>query len=267
MQREVVITLCIDYCDIYCRDHIISFRALLEAALGMGPRIVNCHSGHDSWTVEEGVLYFTEALRIEKEFLSTGNHTNVLVVHETHRQRLLYSPYQARDILSRPELQEIKINADLSHWVCVCEHVFNESDLRDSWWPNVLSLVASHCCFVHGRVGHEEGPQVLDPRQWGDVVEEGGVPADKKTYPPGTEAHLKWWEAIWKSQRARGMTECYVEAEHGPEPYQMYEACPRRGGVDISKAPISEEEKEEILWEINKYVADMISRRFERIMR
>ena len=41
------------------------------------------------------------------------------VVHETHRQRLLYSPYPSAELLALPELAALKINADLSHWCCV----------------------------------------------------------------------------------------------------------------------------------------------------
>ena len=71
------------------------------------------------------------------------------VVHETHRQRLLYSPYPTAaltispsltnpdpnpysrspdptryptaELLALPELAALKINADLSHWCCVCD--------------------------------------------------------------------------------------------------------------------------------------------------
>ena len=81
----------------------------------------------------------------------------VKIVHETHRQRLFYSPYSTAELLALPELKALKINADLSHWCCVCEHVFDAANPRDDWWPETLALVASHCAFVHCRVGHEEG--------------------------------------------------------------------------------------------------------------
>ena len=82
------------------------------------------------------------------------------------------------------------MNADLSHWVVVCERVFdcpaheriNGSD--GDWWPQVLSLVhpclcvtysntnmllliseqvAQHAHLLHARVAYREGPQVPDP--------------------------------------------------------------------------------------------------------
>ena len=99
-------------------DHIASFRTLLQNALEMGAFLVNCHSGHDSWNVEKGLNYFQQALAIEKELVHENElFKHVLVVHETHRQRLLYSPYQTLELLSLPELKELKVNADLSHWV------------------------------------------------------------------------------------------------------------------------------------------------------
>jgi hypothetical protein len=34
--------------------------------------------------------------------------------------------------LKQPQLKNLKINADLSHWVCVCERVFDLNDSRDA---------------------------------------------------------------------------------------------------------------------------------------
>ncbi len=91
------------------------------------------------------------------------------------------------------------MNADLSHWVVVCERVFdcpaheriNGSD--GDWWPQVLSLVrlyirvahsnatgslligaqvAQHAHLLHARVAYREGPQVPDPSDaaWANEV-------------------------------------------------------------------------------------------------
>lgn len=190
------------YCS-SCRvpDHVESFRSQLTNALEMGAFMVNCHSGHDSWDLEEASTYFRQVLLIERELL-IGPYQHVVVVHETHRQRLLHSPYQAKLILSQAEFASLKINADISHWVCVCEHLFDERNPRDSWWPTVLDLVAKHCHFIHARFGHAEGPQVYDPREeikWKEEI----------------ARHIDWWKVIWKSQHARGLQVTFVEPEHG----------------------------------------------------
>jgi hypothetical protein len=96
--------------------------------------------------------------------------------------------------LCRPQ-----VTADLSHWVVVCERVFdcpahqriNGSDC--DWWPQVLSLVwfcpfdfdcttillfitgtqvAQHAHLLHARVAYREGPQVPDPSDtaWANEV-------------------------------------------------------------------------------------------------
>ena len=230
---------------IYCSScdvdvHLASLRKQLTEALQLGAVLVNCHSGHDSWDTVRASEYFSMALKIEEELL-VGAYSGVLVVHETHRQRLLHSPYQTRDILLRPELSKLKINADLSHWVCVCEHVFDASEPRDCWWPEVLELVAAHCHFIHARFGHAEGPQIYDPRT-------------PTVWDAEITAHLLWWQTIWRSQQARGCSVAFVEAEHGPGPYQVWTVPEHSPDSD----------KNEELWQINNYVIARVDEAFRK---
>lgn len=122
---------------VYCLNsdmdqHLTSFRTQVQEALEMGASVINTHSGHDSWSLETAVSYFEAALEIEESFVKEPRYSHVTIVHETHRQRLMYSPFQTRDILKHSKLKSLKINADLSHWVCVCERVFDSSDSRDA---------------------------------------------------------------------------------------------------------------------------------------
>jgi sugar phosphate isomerase/epimerase len=227
-----------NYCTTIDVDtHIESFRELVTNCLQHHPSVINVHSGHDSWNTEDAIKYFMNVCRIEKELL-VGNHSHVVLVHETHRQRLLFNPYTARDILNHPEIPDnLKINCDLSHWVCVCEKLFDIDDSRDIWWPPVLQAVAKRCHLVHGRIGHAEGPQVIHP----------------KNTPKELHAHLSWWNILWKAQRERGSNSIVV-TEHGPEPYQNYDTPQRR----IDQSPLTDDEKSDILWEINDYVKNQI---------
>lgn len=245
---------------VYCSschvpDHVESFRAQVLAALKMDPVIINVHSGHDSWNSELVASYFKQVLAIEKEIVPVG----VTVVHETHRQRLMFNPFQALEILSNPELSDIKINADLSHWVCVCERLFDDVE-RDPWWPGLLAKLAEKCHFIHGRIGHAEGPQIFDPRR-------------KDLFSAEINAHFSWWDVIWKSQRERGLEYSFVETEHGPEPYQAYFSLPAMAkkldeveandcGVEMSAEKLSEFEKGEILWAINAHMAMLLTERY-----
>jgi hypothetical protein len=177
-------------------DHLASFVKLTAecAGLPLKPVLINSHSGHDSWgSGDKALAFFKQALKVEAAVSSPppkprharvssccwrwrpaahqptcarvlGSRSRaqlgVPIVHETHRQRLLYSPYSTAELLALPELKALKVNADLSHWCCVCEHVFDGASPRDDFWPATLALVAAHCEFVHMRVGYEEGPQV-----------------------------------------------------------------------------------------------------------
>jgi hypothetical protein len=244
---------------IYCSsdavaDHVQSFHEQVLSALEMKPILINCHSGVDCWNEEQAVSYFQQVLALEVEL-----NTTVKIVHETHRQRLLYSPFQAKTLLSNPLLQNLKINADLSHWVCVCERVFNPSEPRDRWWSDLLRLVADHCHMIHARVGYAEGPQIPDPRAtiWSHEV----------------NSHLLWWETIWTSLESAEDRLLIIEPEHGPTPYQIYsDICPdhtllstRGDSVAVATESMEEAEsvlRDEILWAINNYVAERVRDRW-----
>jgi hypothetical protein len=170
---------------------------------------------------------------IEKEI-------GIKLVHETHRQRLFFSPYNFRDIMDSIDenvINNLRINADLSHWVCVCEKVFNSNDQRDNWWSNVLDKVSNHCDYIHARVGYEEGPQINNPK----------APEHSETIL----AHLSWWEVIIKSQIRRNLDICYICPEHGPYPYQQ--------SLPFSNEPVA------VLEECNQEIARLVTERFNKI--
>ena len=122
----------------------------------------------------------------------------VTVQVETHRHRLLFNPWSARRAVARrPALRVI---ADLSHYVNVCEAPPGDADLEEA----VAELVP-RVTHTHARVGHEEGPQVpdvADPR-WGAHV----------------AGHVAWWKAIFRAHVARGAEVCTVTPEFLPFPY------------------------------------------------
>ena len=87
------------------------------------------------------------------------------IVHETHRRRLFWNPFNFRDILKeQPDLDAIKINLDISHWVVCLERIFDSPTSHhmngevDGWWPEVLEMLKQRCWLIHARVGYEEGP-------------------------------------------------------------------------------------------------------------
>jgi len=106
--------------------------------------------GRDYFTATPGETLLLDAAD------ALARELGVVVQVETHRHRLLYSPWACRDAVARrPALRLI---ADLSHYVCVCEAPPGDADLEEA----VAELVP-RVTHTHARVGHEEGPQVPDP--------------------------------------------------------------------------------------------------------
>lgn len=172
------------------KEHVASFRAQMALAQQVGPAFVNAHSGVDCWQQEEAEVFFREALAIERD-------SGLVVGHETHRGRVLFNPRDAANLLRR--FADLKITADFSHWVNVCERLpFDQKEAFD--------LAIERAVHIHARVGHEQGPQVYDPRapEWQTHV----------------QAHESWWSQIWRAQAARGCSVSTLTPEFGPAPYE-----------------------------------------------
>lgn len=154
-----------------------------------GPVRINLHSGRDSLWHDDGLRFFEAALKAEADI-------GVPVVHETHRGRLLFTPWDTAFYLRA--FDTLHINADYSHWVNVCERLPDDQ-------AEALALANERALYVHGRVGYEEGPQVPDPSA------------------PEYAAHLAWherqWQAIWRHRAAAGDAEFFFTPEYGPPAY------------------------------------------------
>ena len=165
---------------------------------------VNVHAGVDAWSNNEVVQF------LEYCFTEIGK-SGMKVCFETHRQRIFGSPFQTRELLALPSLSEskyLKLNADLSHWFCACERVFNplEED-RDKWWPAVLESVISRCGYLHARFGWAQGPQMADPSA-----------AECETE---RNLQIAMWKELAKGQMANS-DEVFVSPEYGPAPYMPW---------------------------------------------
>lgn len=171
------------------RQHLDSMKEQIEEHLVHEPLFFNAHSGADSWSADEAVDFYGAVLEMEQSF-------GIAISHETHRLRYFANPWATRPILEM--YPDLKLTCDFSHWVCVAERLLPDCD-------DIIRLAADHCHHLHARVGHEEGPQVSDPRA------------------PEWETHLttheRWWQTIWDSQKRRGMETSYLTPEFGPPPY------------------------------------------------
>ena len=167
-------------------EHIQSFAGQLERALLLKPVLVNSHSSRDFMPIDEQRRFFREALDMEVQ-------SGVRVAHETHRSRALSTPWRAAQLLQ--EFETLKINADFSHWCCVCESLL--ADQADT-----LDLACERAVHIHARVGYEQGPQVPDPRA--------------PEYAEPLEVHENWWKTIIRLRGRDGLT---ITPEFGPPLY------------------------------------------------
>jgi len=124
---------------------------------------------------------------------------------------------------------ELKLTADLSHWVCVCERLLESSEI------DIVKKIAPRVHHIHARVGYEEGPQVPDPRapEWKAHV----------------EAHEQWWKIIWETQFSSGMKTTTVTPEYGPPDYLHT--------LPYTMTPVAK------LWDICNWAKDRLRANFE----
>jgi hypothetical protein len=170
-------------------DHLASFRRQLEDAQRTGAVALTSHSGADWFPITQAQAFFREVASVEAD-------CQLPVAHETHRGRVLFNPWVTRDVLeSSPRL---RLCCDFSHWVCVAERLLEDCE-------PIIELAADRCIHLHARVGYEQGPQVPDPAA--------------PEYARHLAAHERWWQAVWRSQRRRGMDTSTVTPEFGPPPY------------------------------------------------
>jgi hypothetical protein len=170
-------------------EHVASLRRVVEETQEFSPLFINAHSGSDAWSRHEAEDFYGVCLELESSF-------GLSIAHETHRMRYFSSPWLTRHILEL--FPTLKITSDFSHWVCMAERLLPDCG-------EIIALAASRTFHVHARVGHEEGPQVSDPRA--------------PEWQAHLAAHEAWWHQVWMSQRERGFEVSTLTPEFGPPPY------------------------------------------------
>jgi hypothetical protein len=153
------------------------------------PVRINLHSGRDNMRRDEASAFFEETLRVESSIA-------VPVGHETHRGRILFTPWDTAFYLR--QFPELHITADYSHWVNVCERLPEDE-------AEALLLANERVVHIHGRVGYEEGPQVPDP--------------SASEYASQLAWHETQWAKIRQLHTERGADILTFTPEYGPPNY------------------------------------------------
>jgi sugar phosphate isomerase/epimerase len=195
-----------------------SFLRYLHMSAEGNPLLINSHTGRDYFSFEQNL----ELIDIAAAF---GKEQGIEVVHETHRGRMGFGPGDALSyMLARPEL---RLTADLSHWVCVTESFLEN-------FSDTLDQAIARTRHVHARIGFEEGPQVPDPRapEWVRAL----------------DRFLGWWDRIVAARRAEGAKRLTFTTEFGPPPYLPT--------LPFSNLPVADQ------FEINCFMKDLLRERY-----
>ncbi|QNK60180.1 sugar phosphate isomerase/epimerase [Paenibacillus sp. PAMC21692] len=203
-------------------DHAGSFEEQVERAASFEPVLIVCHSAKDSMSESDQDRFYEKALRIEQK-------AGIRVGHETHRGRAMFTPWTTARLLNK--FPELRITADFSHWVNVCE-----SYLEDQ--QEAIGLAIERAIHVHGRIGFPEGPQVPHPASPYFEKELG--------------LFLQWWERIFAAQTKSGKEQTTFTAEFGPPGYMPTDP--------FTNKPISD------LWEVNEWMTECLKKKYVQWM-
>ncbi len=209
------------HCDTFDRDlsaHLRKFEQRLRMAAAHRPLMINSHTGRDLFTLRENRAVFELAAKVSEE-------TDVPIVHETHRGRCFHSAWRTVELLR--SLPAVRIALDMSHWCAVSESLLEDQE-------DFIDAALPHVDHLHARVGWPQGPQVSDPRapEWGAAV----------------AAHLRVWDRVVESARARGLRRMSITVEFGPAPYLP--------ALPFTRQPVADQ------WEINVHMMNMLRSRY-----
>jgi len=183
-------------------EHRQSFVRQLRAAAACQPLFINAHAGSDLFSLEDNLAILRAGFDLAKTL-------GVSLLIETHRGRPTFSGPGTRLLLE--VLPEMRITADLSHWMCV-----HESLLHDQ--PENVTLAMQRADHIHARIGFEEGPQVASP-----------MAPDWARY---RERFLEIWTGIITLRQQNNRPFITVTPEAGPPPYMPILPGSRSGGED-----------------------------------
>lgn len=200
------------------KQHFKEFKAYLEDAIKLKPLFINCHSGRDYFSFDQNrqIIEFSNEL---------ATSSGVPIYHETHRARILFAAHISKRFLET--IPELMISLDISHWTNVAASLLMDQ-------KKAVDLALSRTRHIHSRVGHQNAPQITDPRapEWQNVM----------------DIHFAWWDKVVQSHINLGKR-LTMTTEFGPPNYMA--------ALPFTQQPITN------LWEINNYMKDLWRKRYQ----
>jgi sugar phosphate isomerase/epimerase len=202
------------------KDHFATFVTMIDAAANntiQRPLYINCHSGRDYFNMEDNETFIAHTTALAKQ-------TGIKICHETHRSRMLFAAPVAKNYLQKHP--ELRVTFDVSHWCNVSESLLSDQQ-------ETIDLTLPRVDHVHARVGHQEGPQVNDPRapEWDDAM----------------KAHFAWWDKIVEFKKQQGDT-LTILTEFGPPTYMPT--------LPYTQQPLADQ------WAVNVFMKDTLRKRY-----
>lgn len=200
--------------------HFNDFKTALTGALSFAqkPLYINCHSGKDYFTFDQNSKFIE--LTIEQ-----ADKSGITIAHETHRGRMCFAAHVTKAFLEK--YPKMKLTLDISHWTNVHESLLDDQ-------ADAVKLALSRTVHVHARVGHQEGPQVNDPRapEWIEALNK----------------HLGWWDTVLKNLETSGAKQFTYLTEFGPPSYLPT--------LPFTNVPVADQ------WDINVHILKLLKARY-----
>ncbi|MFY0598693.1 MAG: twin-arginine translocation signal domain-containing protein [Cyclobacteriaceae bacterium] len=168
--------------------HLSSYSKKLEQAISKNPDFINCHTGKDFFSFEENKQLIDIGIKLSED-------SNIPIYQETHRGRMLFAAHICEKYIDTTP--ELKLTLDISHWCAVSESLLGDQQ-------ETVYKALTRTGHIHSRIGHEEGPQVPEPR----------APEWKKA----KDAHYAWWDKVVALKKEAGEV-LTMTAEFGPPNY------------------------------------------------
>ncbi|WP_296188083.1 sugar phosphate isomerase/epimerase family protein [Pseudomonas sp. UBA1879] len=201
-------------------EHLTDLEKKLAWSSELSPRFVNVLAGNDRWQLPQQVEFFGQALEL-------AHKHGQAVTFETHRARSLFNPWVTLELIR--QLPDLRFTSDISHWIVTCERLLDDPE-------DDLSAFVERVHHIQARVGYDQGPQVPHPAAPERAAE--------------LAFHQDHWEAIWKSQQARGYQVTTLTPEFGADGYLHH--------LPFTNVPVAD------LWSLNVCMAQIEREHFQR---
>ncbi len=197
------------------------FDRYLNEIAELKPQYIISQTGRDYYSFEQNCTLIEQAQLMAQKL-------SIDIIHETHRGRFSFHGPTLIPYLQRYE--DLRLNADFSHWCVVSESLLEDQE-------ECLSMAIARADHIHARVGHSQSPQVNDPRapEWRHAL----------------NRHLSWWDRIIEHHKGLNRPYLNITPEFGPEPYLP--------SAPYTKEPLANQ------WELNLYIKDLLDSRYNPI--